>query len=279
MPPQDTPAPGSRPSPAPSPAAPAPGAPGGTGGSNAGEAALRQQVTSLQNELNEQRRLLEVRNAELAQMQARLSAGSTTPPPAATPPATSPAATPPAAETPPPAAVTPPPAAAPTPPAAAAAPAASSGESLFDKLKAYWYVPAALLGLLALILIGRAARARRSSSFDESLSRMGSEPSAREFSSDTLPLRKPSREDDSFLVEESGTHERPAAAALRPAARIDIDEPVLPEGGITSETTAIEQGDPLAEADFHMAYGLYDQGGRSRAPRHPARAEAAAISS
>ena len=24
-------------------------------------------------------------------------------------------------------------------------------------------------------------------------------------------------------------------------------------------TAALEQGDPLAEADFHMAYGLYDQ--------------------
>ena len=23
--------------------------------------------------------------------------------------------------------------------------------------------------------------------------------------------------------------------------------------------SALEQGDPLAEADFHMAYGLYDQ--------------------
>jgi len=29
---------------------------------------------------------------------------------------------------------------------------------------------------------------------------------------------------------------------------------------ISSETAInLDQGDPLAEADFHMAYGLYDQ--------------------
>jgi len=62
------------------------------------------------------------------------------------------------------------------------------------------------------------------------------------------------------VVEESGEHPRP-----------DFDEPAerygettadlkAPDDTMSSESAVnLDQGDPLAEADFHMAYGLYDQ--------------------
>ena len=83
----------------------------------------------------------------------------------------------------------------------------------------------------------------------------------RDLMSDTFPMRKPSVDDDdrSILVEESGTHERPRLPR-KSRAPIDFDEP---EPSMTAlawiAARALEQGDPLAEADFHMAYGLYDQ--------------------
>jgi pilus assembly protein FimV len=63
----------------------------------------------------------------------------------------------------------------------------------------------------------------------------------------------------SFVVEETGTHERPrltpAGAPAAPSARhVASDETISSETAIN-----LDQGDPLAEADFHMAYGLYDQ--------------------
>jgi pilus assembly protein FimV len=72
-----------------------------------------------------------------------------------------------------------------------------------------------------------------------------------------MPLTE--REPD-VVVEESGTHERPrfatAGAAPPPAAA----KHVTADDTISSETAInLDQGDPLAEADFHMAYGLYDQ--------------------
>src|SRR4029077_17687225 len=77
-------------------------------------------------------------------------------------------------------------------------------------------------------------------------------------SSDTQPLPV-GRPEPAFLVEESGTHERPrfpgGAAPAAPAARhVSSDETISSETAIN-----LDQGAPLAEADFHMAYGLYDQ--------------------
>jgi len=63
----------------------------------------------------------------------------------------------------------------------------------------------------------------------------------------------------SYRVEETGGHEQPPFAV--PAAdtsatghHVAIDDTVTGERPV-----ALDQGDPLAEADFHMAYGLYDQ--------------------
>jgi pilus assembly protein FimV len=72
-----------------------------------------------------------------------------------------------------------------------------------------------------------------------------------------MPLTEP---ESGVVVEETGTHERPrftaAGAAPQPAAA----RHVTADDTISSETAInLDQGDPLAEADFHMAYGLYDQ--------------------
>ena len=58
------------------------------------------------------------------------------------------------------------------------------------------------------------------------------------------------------LVEESGTHARPRfdAGTSARAPHVAADQPSGAETAIN-----LDQGDPLAEADFHMAYGLYDQ--------------------
>jgi pilus assembly protein FimV len=238
-----------------------PASPGAAGSSSAETQALRDRLAAVEAELAESRRLLELRNAELARLQS--AAPPAAPVPAQqTPPAAPPATSPPAAEPAP--AVVEPVAAEPAAPAAKpVAPAAEeSGPTLFEKLKAYWWAPVGLL-VLALGLLGiRALRRRREDSGD-SLTPFAVAASAqpRDTSSDTFPMRKPFKEvdDPSILVEESGTHERPSFAR-KDTRTVDLDDGtasmVVPA---LDATAALEQGDPLAEADFHMAYGLYDQ--------------------
>ena len=252
---------------------------GGTAPSdNAQNAALQGRVRELEAQLQESRRLLEARNAELAQLQARASqqspAAAAPPPPVPEPAATPPSAevTPPAAEATPPAAETPPVAEEPAPtpapeaqpaPAApvAAAPPAEEGGGILDLVKEYWW---ALVGLLVIILAYfgiKAMRSRKANEFDDSLSRLagaaaGADALSRDSSGDTMPLR--AGRENAFVVEESGTHERPRFGGdMAPAT---APRNVAADETISSETAInLDQGDPLAEADFHMAYGLYDQ--------------------
>lgn len=252
----------------------------GTGAPDAAAAAtvrdLQGRVRQLETDLTESRRLLELRNQELSQLHGRLAAAQQ---PAAPQPA--PSATPEPVPAPEPAVEEPPvasgePAVEPTPaepvaeePAVAETPAAKparpqaapdSGASFTDTLRDYWYLPVLLLlGLLGLFGY-RKWREKQAEEFDDSLSRLAT--ASENFESrggltDTARLRKPSVQEEAFLVEESGTHERPhlVEAAPKPARVITTTEPTL------SGETAInlDQGDPLAEADFHMAYGLYDQ--------------------
>ncbi|MEO8307149.1 MAG: FimV/HubP family polar landmark protein [Pseudomonadota bacterium] len=244
-----------------------PAAGGGSAGSagNAENQALRDRVTRLESDLAESRRLLELRNAELARLQ-----GATAPktpvsqPPEVVAPVAPVAATPPAsnepiAETPPEVA---PPAPVAKPKPVVAAPKPVAGPSLVDRLKALWIIPVGLLVLAALLLGLRAMRRRRTNSFESAFGTFGSAPNAsRDLSSDTFPMRKPvlSQDDRSILVEESGTRERPAFASEAPRT-VDFDDADQSVTGTGLDTgTALDQGDPLAEADFHMAYGLYDQ--------------------
>jgi pilus assembly protein FimV len=266
-----------------------------TSGSSAGEVtALKSQVQSLQSQLADEKRLLQLKDAQLASMQAQL-AGKQAPPTAPTQSAPAPALQPPATAANPshPAVTSPPPSVAPAPaqappPVAATAPAPqhapairpqvahptpapakspvkpSSGGSIGSTLASYWWA-IALLGVALLgYLASRMWRSRRQSDLDDSLGRLaaaGAAPSPytrlEPSTSDTVPMRGIAAHDDTFVVEESGTHERPrlAAAPAPAAAHVTASDQT-----ISSETALnLEQGDPLAEADFHMAYGLYDQ--------------------
>ena len=266
-----------------------------TAASNAEVKSLQGRVHDLEGQLSESKRLLEMKNAQLADLQTRLATqqGAAKAPPAAPPAAEPPAAAapPPAEEPAPPVAKAEPPAAAappaveepppaqeaqPTPPPAAAAPtppvkrpqpvqAQQQGGGLIDSLMDYWWALALLVVAVAGYFGFKTWRSRRQSEFDDSLSRLavaGASSAERGFASgDTAPMRPVSGEnpEGAFLVEESGTHQRPrfGAAAAAPAAARHVatsDETISSEAAIN-----LDQGDPLAEADFHMAYGLYDQ--------------------
>jgi pilus assembly protein FimV len=283
---------------------------GTTPGAKSGEvAALQGRVHDLEGQLAESKRLLELKDADLARLQSQLAAKQAQPAPAPEaaaprPPAAAPAAAPPPAAAPAPAEQpsvaqsTPAPAPAPaveekpqpevqappvapkrpTPPAhKPEAPAASGG--FLDTLLGYWWVLlVALLGVGAIFGL-RMLKARRAAQFDDSLDRLagagnddagpdlgnlGSTGTFRGFGPGEPSISgaraKPAPQPEgAFLVEEAGSHERPrltpSSAAPAPAPRhIASDETISSETAIN-----LDQGDPLAEADFHMAYGLYDQ--------------------
>ena len=238
----------------------------GASPSPTGEAAgLEARMHELEAQLQESRRLLEMRNAELAKLQAQIgargaaapSAPESTAPTAPAPVAAAPAPAPEVAQSAPPPEAAPPPVSHPVTPAVAP-PAPAAGSSLGSTLLRYWWIAALILAAI-LARIGISAwRSRQEVSFDDSLGRLasaGADSMGRDALSDTANMR--AVRDPTFVVEEGAAHERPRPAAVlpaptRPAATIDDTR---------SNETAInlDQGDPLAEADFHMAYGLYDQ--------------------
>ena len=225
----------------------------------AGAPALQQRLSELESQLAESRRLIELQSAALAKLQ---GAPPAVPAPA---PAVAPAPAPVAAAPEVPVAQVPvAPSAAPAkkrPVAVSAAPQVS----YVDLLKSYWYLPVGALALLAALLGLRAARSRREESDPLGTGEFSAgelrEPESRSFESNTMPLRAPNiagmgNVDPSFLVEETSTHERiPQASRTSRPAKIEDAAPTvsIPQG------MGLDQGDPLAEADFHMAYGLYDQ--------------------
>ena len=294
---------------------------GATPGAPSGEVSrLQGQVHDLESQLAESKRLVELKNAELARMQAQLAAkqapAPAPPPAAAAPPpaprveekppvaqATPPVEQPPAVQPPPPpveekpaevAATPPAPAATQAKPAAPVPPAPSDGgslvDTLLDALLEYWWAIALVLVAVVAAVTLRVVRAQRASQFDESIGRLaaaGAEavdapPPSRGFASgggfssgggftsgggfadtqarEASPVRtaEPVSLEPNFVVEESGTHERPQLTAGAPSAaaarHVTADETISSETAIN-----LDQGDPLAEADFHMAYGLYDQ--------------------
>ncbi len=238
-------------------------------GSGADQGDLKARVTQLEGELAEARRLLEVKNAELATLQGQLAPVTAPAPGSATQPAGTPApgteapvapATTPATPVAEPAAV--PAKTEPAKPAKPPAkkppkPAKSEGPSLLQRIGEYWW---ALLGLLAVIggvlLFQRLRREKGSaeSDLEEALSR-----DLRAATRTTTLQTRPSRESD-IVVEEKRPVETAAPVIPVPRAPEPTRRPVTIEDTISGDGAAsIEAGDPLAEADFHMAYGLYDQ--------------------
>src|SRR5688572_12263374 len=165
----------------------------------------------------------------------------------------------------------------PAPRPAAQVPAEPS-PSLLDRVNQYWWV-LVVLGLLVVIGLAAAFVRRRreeATTASDAMAGLDFEPRAAR----AAPSMSPTRVRDSFVVEDSdddslggpdqtvpSTSRRPeptkariepvaAAPAAAPAAAISprIDETM------SSETQVrFDQQDALAEADFHMAYGLYDQ--------------------
>ena len=122
-----------------------------------------------------------------------------------------------------------------------------------------------LLVFFAAVFGVRKFKARRESDFGSTIGRLSHpafENAAASTSrpAETQPMRTlQSKQDSSFVVEESGTHPVPRmgggdSAPLRPVP-VAVDDALSASG----TAVALDQGDPLAEADFHMAYGLYDQ--------------------
>jgi pilus assembly protein FimV len=273
------------------PSEPSTGAARGAGGAASGEtAALQQRVQTLQAQLAESQRLLDLKNAELARLQAQLGRGKpgvtapAPPPAAAAKPSAAPSAAPspqevlknPPQETPAPVpeatplAVSPAPVAAPKPkpaPAAKHAPAQPAGSSggMLEWLLSNWYLlVAGIAAVLAGLFGWRYLSSRKEQEFGSTLDRLSSPPleaptRAALRPTETQPMRAlGSKEDTSFVVEESGSHQAPRISDSELAAvqsgPVAVDETVSGDTAV-----ALDQGDPLAEADFHMAYGLYDQ--------------------
>ena len=273
-----------------------PGAGGGVNGSGASSSStgdtqvLKDRVKDLEQQLAESHRLIDIRNSELSALQRKLGVPPTAPTlaPAATPVQPSAGSKPsaaaqPSASSPPPAAaptatptapagtpVTSPPvpvAAAPEPaapmPAAPAvqkkpvvAPAAESG-SLIDWVAGHWWVPAAVIIAFFGLLLFAVRRRRQASGSD--FGRMEATDVA-DFHDPTAKLGAMRKGDDSFVVEESGEHRLPDFGDPHDALGDTHSDMKAPDDTMSSESAVnLDQGDPLAEADFHMAYGLYDQ--------------------
>ncbi len=88
--------------------------------------------------------------------------------------------------------------------------------------------------------------------------------------SSTEALRAPSRDDESIVVVEQGstsigpldedTLDAPGPGPGSAGQTVEMSELGSMEDTFSSETAVnLDQSDPIAEADFHMAYGLYDQ--------------------
>jgi len=150
----------------------------------------------------------------------------------------------------------------------------SESPSILDRLAQFWWLIIAL-GVLALVFIF--VRRRREESSLDSLDASASP------AMDYEPGRRAakSRAPEAFQVEE-GSDVGMAASSAGVAATQAVAEPPVPESELASlhaaepEPTApaqaslddtlssetairLDQQDALAEADFHMAYGLYDQ--------------------
>jgi pilus assembly protein FimV len=131
------------------------------------------------------------------------------------------------------------------PPARPAAQGPSWGERIGQWFAQYWWAPVLFGVLLVLALVGVVVRRRRASA--EEADALGS------FSFDWEPRE---RRPVAFLEEEQAQEEEPfEQPAPTPTRR---SEPLI-ASGVEETAGSPDQQDPLAEADFHMAYGLYDQ--------------------
>jgi pilus assembly protein FimV len=238
---------------------------------------VESQIDSLEKGISEQKRLLELQNQEMADLQKKLADARAEESKAAAPaPLPAPVETAaPVDETAvapeddvakpavPPAEARPKPAKEPKP-----APEADTGPSFLDTLTDNWLM---LLGAAALVILGLLGfnfyRRRRDADVDGALKGLDV-PASAPVPTETMRLRalatgdrtaelpRPTmfedRDDDEDIVVEERPIARPKTEAPRPSA--GHEETISAEAALD-----LDQADPLAEADFHMAYGLYDQ--------------------
>jgi pilus assembly protein FimV len=248
-------------------------------------AELLDAVQALRSELAETRSLMEIKDAEIAALQARLAEIESAPAPLATPldtPVVAPAAVAPAADEEPARPVTEgrpavvPPAPEPT--------LLDRATSLLGNLW-LWLVLAVLAILAAAAIILRKRQEHERSieqdlaetgtwgTLDEAGGKLALATAAAGAAGGAIQPRRSPRADPagSILVEESEPpgprvsaptpapgQDVPSDAGAEAAAEEDYRYPF--EDTIAGETGInLDQSDPMAEADFHMAYGLYDQ--------------------
>ena len=235
------------------------------------------QIETLEKGISEQQRLLELQNQELAELQrklaeARAAESKAAPPAPAQPEPAAPideSAVAPEDDVAEPA--TPPPAEpAPAPAEPKPMPQADTGPSFLDRLTDNWLM---LLGAAALLILGLLGfsyyRRRREEDVDGALKGFDM-PATAPVPTETMRLRalatgertaelpRPAvfddrdDDDDGDIVVEERPVARPKTEAPRPV-------PGHEETISTEAALDLDQADPLAEADFHMAYGLYDQ--------------------
>ena len=151
--------------------------------------------------------------------------------------------------------------------------------SIVDRITEYWWAVVGLgLAVLLGVLFMRRRREAEEDSFDSLDSPLAFDPPSERPARALAPSSKGGRA-DAFLVEgedDAGLvktnldtdlgdgldFDQPAPTTRREPAR--NFEPAAPVGGVedtmSSESAVrFDQQDALAEADFHMAYGLYDQ--------------------
>lgn len=240
------------------------GAAGGQANAKAA-AAANERIQSLEAQLAEAKRLLDLRNAELAQMQKRVGKPAAATSSAASSVASSvsvsaaPEPTPPVAE-PPAATVEPAPTeAAPPPPPPVkpqAAPPAAESPGLFETLSQYglWLIIAGLALIGGLIAYFRRRQAEEDDNSGETLTAPDFQAHLSRRGMGNRLTRDPETDVDTDEHESLKIGSARAMAAQEPVAQ------PLSEDTLSSETAIhVDQQDALAEADFHMAYGLYDQ--------------------
>ena len=220
----------------------------GTGrGTSAAVGALQAQVQTLKGQLAQEKRLVQLKSAALAALQAQVAAGQRAP-------VAHPAA--PASVTHAPALHRPMKLHPPQPIPLAAHTAAPS--AFGQMVRRYWWALLALLVLLIAYGLARVLRGRRESAANDLL-RQSADGGFAEQAHAAAPIDSlGGRHNDAIDVRET-THEQPRLVMHDAAAPV-VQTHVAADQTMSSETALnLEQGDPLAEADFHMAYGLYDQ--------------------
>ena len=142
--------------------------------------------------------------------------------------------------------------------------------SFVDKLMEWATSIWAIIGGALIIAVGVLFWFMRRGGGDDELEAWGAPLDADDIGGDTLSgtesMRAPARDDESFVVVEQDSAISPLADTMEvetpsgPAQAPSVGEFGSLEDTFSSDTAInLDQSDPIAEADFHMAYGLYDQ--------------------